>query len=443
MVNANVKIIEELKAYLNSILEEPEIRNLFTCAASDFSRNRKLPMDKLIGIIINLPKRSLSVEIQSFFNSLNQSESVCTKGAFCLQRIKLKPIFFKVWNYFLIENFYRFYGKKVKRWEGFRLLAVDGSNINLMNKPEVVEYFGSADNQYGGVPMGRAMQIHDVLNDLTVWGDIFPRKYSENAIIAQQVSFLPTDSLTLFDRGYPGYTLMYLMNNQESPRHFLMRCKTSFSNEIKTFVDSRKSSKIITIYPSREAIEQLREHGYIVTPKTELKIRLVKVKLPDGETEILLTNLYDARIYSVSMLKALYFIRWKIETTFDKQKNQMQMEIFSGHKIICIQQDYAAGLFVSNLQSLIEKQSDDYLTKISERRMYAYKVNRNISWSVLKNKILEIFITQQDSMKILEELQKGFERNLEPLRFNRHNPRPPLKRKRGKYQTFTNYRRAI
>jgi hypothetical protein len=95
MVNANVKIIEELKAYLNSILEEPEIRNLFTCAASDFSRNRKLPMDKLIGIIINLPKRSLSVEIQSFFNSLNQSESVCTKGAFCLQRIKLKPIFFK------------------------------------------------------------------------------------------------------------------------------------------------------------------------------------------------------------------------------------------------------------------------------------------------------------------------------------------------------------
>ncbi len=118
----------------------------------------------------------------------------------------------------------------------------------------------------------------------------------------------------------------------------------NLDNEIKTFVDSRKSSKIITIYPSREAIEQLREHGYIVTPKTELKIRLVKVKLPDGETEILLTNLYDARIYSVSMLKALYFIRWKIETTFDKQKNQMQMEIFSGHKLFAsnriMQQDY-------------------------------------------------------------------------------------------------------
>jgi len=33
--------------------------------------------------------------------------------------------------------------------------------------------------------MARAMQIHDVLNDLTIWGDIFPRSYSENAIIAK------------------------------------------------------------------------------------------------------------------------------------------------------------------------------------------------------------------------------------------------------------------
>ena len=64
----------------------------------------------------------------------------------------------------------------MKRWEGFRLLAVDGSNVSVMNEPEVLDYFGSADNQFGGVPMARVMQIHDVLNDLTIWGDIFPRK---------------------------------------------------------------------------------------------------------------------------------------------------------------------------------------------------------------------------------------------------------------------------
>ncbi len=47
--------------------------------------------------------------------------------------------------------------------------------------------------------MDQEMQIHDVLNDLTIWGDIFPRKLSENAIIANNIRHLPEDSLTVFD----------------------------------------------------------------------------------------------------------------------------------------------------------------------------------------------------------------------------------------------------
>ena len=53
------------------------------------------------------------------------------------------------------------------------------------------------------------------------------------------------DSLTLFDRGYPGFALMYLMNNQEVPRHFVMRCKVGFNKEVKQFSQSSKISKVI------------------------------------------------------------------------------------------------------------------------------------------------------------------------------------------------------
>jgi hypothetical protein len=353
MVHTNVKIIEELKSFLNVVIEDPETKALFTTNPADFSRDRKLPLRKIIGMLINLPKRSLSIELQSFFESLEQSDFCCTKGAFSLQRTKLKPIFFKVWNDFLVKSFYGFYGDDVKRWEGFRLMAVDGSNVSVVNKPEVVDHFGSADNQFGGVPMARVMQIHDVLNDLTIWGDIFPRKCSENAIIASHIRHLPEDSLTLFDRGYPSYSLIYLLVNQESPRHFLMRCKTTFSNEVKNFVASKQNDIITTIYPSLESIERLREHGYIVTQRTGIKIRMVKVILPDGEIEVLLTNLYD-KTFTVKKLSDLYFMRWKIETTYGKQKNQLQMEIFSGHRVVCIEQDYAAGLFVANLQSIID-----------------------------------------------------------------------------------------
>jgi len=93
MVDTNVKIIEELKLFLNIVIEVPEIRKLFTTNSADFTRDRKLPLKKIIGLLINLPKRSLSIELRSFFESLEQSELCCTKGAFSLQRTKLKPIF--------------------------------------------------------------------------------------------------------------------------------------------------------------------------------------------------------------------------------------------------------------------------------------------------------------------------------------------------------------
>ena len=443
MVDANVKIIEELKSFLNTVIEDPEIRELFTTNPKDFIRDRKLPLKKIIGMLINLPKRSLSIELQSFFEALDQEILCCTKGAFSLQRAKLKPILFKVWNNFLVKSFYRFYGDNVKRWEGFRLLAVDGSNFSVVNKPKVVEYFGSADNQFGGVPMARAMQIHDVLNDLTIWGDIFPRKFSENVIIANNIRHLPEDSVTLFDRGYPSYSLFYLLENEESPRRFLMRCKTTFSNEVKKFVASKKKDAITTIFPSPDSIKRLSEHGYIVTKETGIKIRMVKFKLPDGEIEVLLTNLYEKRKFTFKKIISLYFERWKIETAYSKQKNQLQIEISSGHRVVCIEQDYAAALFVGNLQSIIEKQCDQKVKEISATRRYKYKINRNVSWGYLKNRILKLFIDPKDSLTILTELQNLFIKNLEPIRPCRKVERTKPKRKRGKYQTFPNYRRAI
>ena len=174
-----------------------------------------------------------------------------------------------------------------------------------------------------------------------------------------------------------------------------------------------------------------------------IKIRMVKVVLPDGEIEVLLTNLYDDKIFTVKKLSRLYFMRWKIETAYGKQKNQLQMEIFSGHRVICIEQDYGAGLFVANLQSIIEKQCEQEVKEISASRRYEYKINRNISWASLKNRILKLFIQSDNNFEILIELQNLFIKNVEPVRPGRHPPRPLPKRKRGKYQTFTNYRRAI
>lgn len=443
MVEANVKILTELRYFLDEIAADKDLRKLFSTYPEAFSRKRKLPLQHVVGLLINQPKRSLSVELREFFDGLGKPLQQCTKGAFSLQRTKLSPLFFQIWNKWLVDHFYYYYGKSVKRWRTFLLQAVDGSTAYLVHKPEVAQYYGTQGNQFAAVPMARIVQVQDVLNDLTTWGDLYPITDSEPAIIARRISYLPADSLTLFDRGYPGYGLMYLMLNQETPRNFVMRCQSNFNKEVKTFLSSCKSSKIVHFTPGKEAIAMLGEHGYRVTSKTPLKIRMVKIVLPSGDKEILLTSLYDEKLYSLEDLYYLYSLRWKIETTYNKQKNQQQLEQFSGHRIICIQQDYAAGLFTANLQSLVEKQCEIFLQQMNTKRKYQYQINRNVSWAALKNNIIKLFL-ENDSQGVLLHLQKLFQQNIEPIRPGRTYLRViDYKRKKGKYQTYTNYKRAI
>ena len=443
MVEANVKIIEELKIFLEIVSKDETIKKLVTQSDKDFIRDRKLPLERIASLIINLPKRSLSIEIQEFFNCLERDLEPSTKGAFSLQRTKLQPLFFEVWNKWLVDSFYHYYGAKIKQWRGFRLQAADGTTAYLMNKQEVIEHYGTQDNQHVSIPMARVVQLQDILNDITVWGMMKPIKESEQAILMSQVSTLYEESITLLDRAYPSFALIYLMNNQETPRHFVIRCKAGFNKETIQFLRSRKNSKIITLRATRTAIETLYQQGYVLPATATLQVRLVKIKLSSGETELLLTNLHNEKLFTTHDLKYLYGLRWGIETTYSKQKNQQQMEQFSGHRVICIQQDYAAGLFVANLQCLIEKQCENYLHRINKRRKYRYKINRNVSWASIKHTIIKLFL-HNEPKQILLQLQKSFERNIEPIRPGRHYPRIiKAKRLNGKYQTFTNYRRAI
>jgi Transposase DDE domain len=443
MVEANVKILRELRFFLDEVVADKELRKLLSTSPEAFSRNRKLPLQHLVSLLINQLKRSLSVELREFFDSLGNPTQRCTKGAFSLQRSKLLPLFFRIWNKWLVDHFYHYYGNSVKRWRFFLVQAVDGSTAYLVNKPEVAQYYGTQGNQYAAVPMARIVQVHDVLNDLTIWGDLYPITQAEPSIFAAQIPRLATDSLTLFDRGYPGYGLMYLMLNQETPRHFVMRCQSNFNKEVKDFLYSPESSKIVYLTPGKEAIAMLREHGYIVTPATPLKIRMVKITLAKGEKEVLLTSLYDEKLYSVEDLHYLYGLRWRIETTYNKQKNQQQLEQFSGHRVICIQQDYTAGVFTANLQSLIEKQCEPFLQQLNAKRKYHYQINRNVSWGALKNNIVKLFL-EKDPFGLLQHLQKIFQQNTEPIRPGRKYQRVvKYKRKKGKNQTYTNYKRAI
>ena len=88
-----------------------------------------------------------------------------------------------------------------------------------------------------------------------------------------------------------------------------------------------------------------------ISPEAEVKVRLVRIRLDDGQDEILITNLYDTKAYTLPVLKELYFLRWPVETIYGYLKNELQIECFSGISPISIGQGFYANIFVFNLQA--------------------------------------------------------------------------------------------
>ena len=414
----------------------------FINGEKSFTKKRKLTFERTVLLILNMLKRSLSIEINEFFETLAIDTS-CSKSAFVQQRLKLQHNFFIWWNVVLVESFYRHHNEKIKRWQGYRIMAVDGSTAYLINTPELKKSFGTQANQYTSITMGRIMGIYDVLNEITVSSHLLPIVYSEKEIINSWIQYYETDMLFLYDRGFPSYTTIFLHMKQEEEIKFVMRCRNNFNKDVALFSAGSKNEKVIELTPSCDAIKELYKHGYIITKQDKIKIRLVKVILDKGEIEILMTNLIDEKQYPKAIFKELYFMRWGIETSYGLQKNSLQLESFSGQKVETILQDFYATMLLSNLQSIISKQCEPNIKRQTEHRKHQYKVNRNVAIGTMKHRIVKLFF-ELTPRSMLEELEKIFLKHLEPIRPNRkYNRTNKCRRLRGKYQTLTNYKRAI
>ncbi len=335
------------------------------------------------------------------------------------------------------------YDKCVKRWKGLRLIAVDGSTAYLVNNNEIIEHFGTQHNQNKDVPMGQVVSAFDVLNGITVWADLYPIKASEQKVAQHWLSHYDADMLLIYDRGYPGFISIFLHQSKETPQPFVMRCPIDFTHEIKAFVNSNQKDTTSVFRSNQYSSAQLYKQGYIVPIGSFVDVRLVKVILDDGTVEVLATNLFDKKQYPHTAFKELYFKRWGIETKYNTVKNQLQLEAFSGQKPITIMQDFHITFFLSNLQEIISKPCEQQVETMTAKRKLKYKINRNVAFGLMKNRIVDLFIIHNPE-NILYQLQHLFLLHIEPERPGRKYSRiRKASRAKGKYQALSNYKRAV
>ncbi|MDU1567694.1 MAG: transposase [Clostridium sp.] len=91
-------------------------------------------------------------------------------------------------------------------------------------------------------------------------------------------------------------------------------------------------------------------------------LREIKIELPDGSIETLVTNIFDNTITPL-LFKELYFLHWGIECKYKKLKYSIEIEELSGNKPVTIHQDFYASIYISMVTSIIKKESDIAIAK--------------------------------------------------------------------------------
>jgi hypothetical protein len=386
----------------------------------DFTRERKLTFPRLILFMLNSVKKSLQKELTEFSYLLKDKRvKNITNSAFCQSRMKLNYNAFIQLNDGIIGEFYT--DNIFELWKGFRLLAIDGSKIQLPFSLEVIEDFGFAGNQGLIItPMAQTSSCFDVLNKMIINSEIDRYETDEYFLALKHIAKCNMKDLFIYDRGYcaPWFMFYHLVKKKD----FIIRMQSNSIKEVQDFFNSDEKDKIIEIKElANKSAEKVRELNLEFKP---FKIRLVKVILDNGEVEVLATSLINKEGYPASEFKKLYSFRWGIETEFDHLKNHLLIEDFTGLSSLSVLQDFYANLLIANFQQILISNAEEELKEKKKDAKYEYKINKNLSFGFMKDRFIKIMLDQDKTDdKTLEELKELFFINPTPIREGRKFPR--------------------
>ena len=369
-------------------------------------------------------QKGLQREINAFVEAI-QSEGgsipEVSKAAFCQARKKLKATAFVELSQIVIEKFYQ--SDQVQQWHGYRLLAVDGSTVELPNSKEIQEEYGVFRHRQDGkaVCMARTLMIYDTLNHMTLHGGITTMEQSETSLLWQGLEHIDLGrrDLLIFDRYYASHLLFFYLHKRGV--QFCFRMKSQWWKVVEKFCGSGKNSDVITLrLPDSDQSEAER----LGITKSKLKVRLVKIELESGETEILLTSLVNEDAFTLPDLKELYGLRWPVEESYKTFKHKVCIENFSGKSHKAVLQDLYVKIFIMNLTAVAVRPINEALKKQAVKVRHVRQVNIVEAIATLKKAVVSFWITRRIS-SALQRVARRLSKITEPIRggrkFKRHH----------------------
>lgn len=410
---------------INKVASEPH--NYCTNPDTDFTRNRKLSMEKMLQGIIGMESKSLTNELLDLFDASAETPSA---SAFIQQRDKIRPIAF--------ESIFKNFSKKLMNSfdNDIPVFAIDGSDIQIPTNPTDTESYIAGTNGHKGYNLLHINALYDL--NKHIYSDVIiqkARERNEHKAFQELVDCSEiTKALIIADRGYETFNSM--AHIQEKGWFFLIRVRDG-NNGIKQGLDLPESDCFdvnISLKLTRKKTNAVKEllkdkNHYRMVSSTqpfdflplknkkaeptrfyELNFRIVRFPISEDIYETVVTNLDEDR-YPAIEIKKLYASRWGIETSFRDLKYTVGLLNFHSKKVMCILQEIYAHMIMYNFAEMITS----HVAIEKKQRKYTYKANFSVATHICR-----LFYREKTTPPDLEAI---IAKNLIPIRPDRHRER--------------------
>jgi len=165
------------------------------------------------------------------------------------------------------------------------------------------------------------------------------------------------------------------------------------------------------------SIKKCKEIGLETAP---LKLRLTRVELKNGESEVLITSLVDNEKYPRELFADLYHLRWPVEEDYKVMKSRIEIGNWSGKPVLSVYQDFHAKVFPKNLTAMLAHSITDQIADEYAGLKYKYQINITQALSKMKDTIVILFNRTQCVVEdIIEKIRAIFIKTVEPIRPDR------------------------
>lgn len=325
-------IIHDMQNALDGFVQNPK---------ADFRRERKLGFSKMIRFMLCMAGNSIQNELLKYFE---YNSAIPTTSAFIQQRNKIK-------SSAMIHLFRQFCSKTAaqKTFMGYRVLAVDGTDLHVPTNPrETSSFFQDGKNK--GYNLLHLNALYDLINNVYTDALAQPRRENNERRALQQMveqSSLDNKTIIVADRGYESYDVLASVISKGWNYVIRIREKMGIASGLSLPTTEEFDTKESLELPKRlQRLLSLTE-----SKKPSVPFRVLRFQLSKDTSEILVTNL-SSHDFSSDVIKRIYQMRWGIETSFRELKYSIGLTHFHSKKTEFLMQEIFARLVLFNFSMM-------------------------------------------------------------------------------------------